>query len=85
MKRCVTWSVSNIQILFPTALLHIVSCQQHPDKYWPGGEASDLSQPVELERLMQLLGFILPVWDEEEEEEERRRRRGGEEEEEEDT
>jgi len=50
-----------MQILFPTALLHIVSCQQHPDKYWPGGEDSDLSQPVEPERFAQLLGFILPV------------------------
>jgi hypothetical protein len=29
-------SLERFLILFPTALIHIVACQNHPDKYFPG-------------------------------------------------
>jgi hypothetical protein len=56
-------SVERFVILFPTALLHIVACQQHPDKYWPGGEGLSGSpvQPIKYEQIFQIMGFALPM------------------------
>jgi hypothetical protein len=57
-------SIERFIVLFPTALVHIVACQQHPDKYWPGGEGVDgqVARPVQLQQVMLILGVALPAF-----------------------
>lgn len=56
-------SIERFIVLFPSAVVHMVACQQHPDKYWPGGEGMSgmETKKVSYEHIMQILGFVLPI------------------------
>ena len=56
-------SIERFIVLFPSAVVHMVACQQHPDKYWPGGEGMSgmETKKVSYEHIMQIMGFVLPI------------------------